>query len=148
MMSTPAEGGPSNGHLSPIPLAERNIVTRRAPSESDLSDAGNEPMVESSHSPSDDADDASAHIDETHVMSESDESSQGNASDDAEFDMPDAHVPSDAEAEERASSSDSNRATKRKAPAEEDDYIRANPELYGLRRSVRNFLPRHAANHN
>lgn len=71
-------------------------------------------------------------------MSESDNASEDNASDDGDFDMEES-IPSqhdDAE-EERASSIDSNRVPKRKAAVAEDEYIKANPELYGLRRSVR-----------
>lgn len=79
-------------------------------------------------------------------MSESAHSSDEDASHDPDFEMqespasePENHDDNNDEDDlmpTRASSTDSNRAGKRKAPAEEDDYIRANPELYGLRRSV------------
>ena len=39
--------------------------------------------------------------------------------------------------ESRSTSEDSQRTSKRKATAEDDDYIMNNPELYGIRRSVR-----------
>ncbi|KAM5380488.1 hypothetical protein ACJA88_004817 [Fusarium oxysporum] len=71
-------------------------------------------------------------------MSASEQSSEDNASDDGDFDMEES-LPSQNEdaMEDRDSSTDSNRASKRKAPVEEDEYIKANPELYGLRRSTR-----------
>jgi chromodomain-helicase-DNA-binding protein 1 len=75
-------------------------------------------------------------------MSESDGSSPGDASHDGDFDMEEsAPSPPDHEEHEhhqleRASSSDSIANTKRKAEFDEEEYIRANPELYGLRRSV------------
>jgi chromodomain-helicase-DNA-binding protein 1 len=70
-------------------------------------------------------------------MSESEQSTPDNADEDGDFDMQES-LPSqhDETAEDHASSTDSNRASKRKAPMGEDDYIKANPELYGLRRSV------------
>lgn len=73
-------------------------------------------------------------------MSESGESSADDASHDADFemnnDLPSPHDQND-EPRGRASSTDSNQGSKRKASRDEEKYIRANPELYGLRRSVR-----------
>lgn len=81
-------------------------------------------------------------------MSESDASADDNASDDGDFDMqqssPSRHEDQDdleviddvLPTPTRASSSDSSRPPKRKAKVDEDEYIKANPELYGLRRSV------------
>ncbi|KAM5351698.1 hypothetical protein ACJ41O_004421 [Fusarium nematophilum] len=109
--------------------------------DTDSTDAHNHTLDQPSPSPSDDANDANdasnmVH-DDTH-MSESEQSSEDNASDDADFDMEES-LPSqnDDAVEDRASSTDSNKASKRKAPIEEDEYIKANPELYGLRRSTR-----------
>lgn len=82
-------------------------------------------------------------------MSESEASPDDNASDDADFDMqqssPSHHDDHDdlevldegIPTPTRASSSESSRPAKRKANVEEDEFIKANPELYGLRRSVR-----------
>ena len=76
---------------------------------------------------------------DSHDSVGSDDFSHGNASDDADFDMED-DLPSpqtDGAANGAASSSQaSSRAAKRKAGTGEDEYIKANPELYGLRRSV------------
>lgn len=71
-------------------------------------------------------------------MQDSDGSDEDNASDDGDFDMqPSPASHHEEAADDRASSSDSNRGSKRKAPVDDEDYIKANPELYGLRRSVR-----------
>lgn len=72
-----------------------------------------------------------------------------DASEDADFDLDDEiNVPdgSVAPAPERSPSEDSQRPTKRKHAVEDDEHILANPELYGLRRSVRasiNNITRH-----
>lgn len=80
------------------------------------------------------------HTNHSQDQSESDIPSPANASDDAEFDMqeslPSQHEDVIEDVQERPSSSDSNRAPKRKAAVVEDDFMRADPELYGLRRSV------------
>lgn len=137
-MSTPPLGGPSNGHLSPGHEMGISLEIETHRSDSDSPEPHNYPSNRSSPSPSDDANDISNHIDNDVQMSESDNASQDNASDDGDFDMEES-IPSqheDAE-EERASSTDSNRVPKRKAAVREDEYMKANPELYGLRRSVR-----------
>lgn len=144
-MSTPTLGAPSNGHLSPDNEMDSTLVTRGRPAESDLSDSHDHTADESSPSPSDDANELSNGPSHAHNVSESDNSSEDNASEDADFDMEES-LPSqhDEAVEERASSADSNRVSKRKAPVEEDAYIKANPELYGLRRSVRHEINRSA----
>lgn len=60
-------------------------------------------------------------------------------SDDADFDMEDSPAPvvSNGGREARSSSEESRRPAKRKVGGDEDEHILANPELYGLRRSVR-----------
>lgn len=75
---------------------------------------------------------------------EESESSAADAqgeSDDADFDMeesPAAPAPN-GERHDRSSSVESRRPAKRKLGVKEDEYILANPELYGLRRSVRHY---------
>ena len=137
MMSTPSLGGPSNGHLSPGHEMNLELDSEARLSDSNSPEPHDPPSNRSSPSPSEDANDISNHVDNDIQMSESDDASDDNASEDADFDMAES-LPSqndDAE-EEHASSTDSNRAPKRKAPVAEDEYIKANPELYGLRRSV------------
>lgn len=68
----------------------------------------------------------------------SSDSDNDNASEDADFDVEESPAAShsDAAQDERSASNDSRQSSKRKVEAEEEDYIAANPELYGLRRSV------------
>ncbi len=110
-------------------------------SESELSDPA-EPVAAAA-SPS--------HIDNDHEdehMLDHDDSStpEPDAERDADYEMELAthtnHIRPD---EDHSSSDDSIRPAKRKQhPVEEDDYIRNNPEMYGLRRSTR---PRQVHNH-
>jgi hypothetical protein len=60
-------------------------------------------------------------------------------SDDADFDMEESPAAAAAndERHDRSSSVESRRPVKRKLGVKEDEHILANPELYGLRRSVR-----------
>lgn len=137
-MSTSVEGGPLNGHLSPEPEYERDAHSEPAQSDSDLSDAHREPVDEPSPTPSNSVQNTSKYADgEVDLSASDDEPTPDNAFEDAEFDMeespPSQH---DDAVETRSSSSDSNRASKRKVSAAEDHYMRENPELYGLRRSV------------
>lgn len=69
--------------------------------------------------------------------SDSDAGKDSDASEDADFDMEDSppEAPTTSARDERSTSTESRRPTKRKQPAMDVD-IQANPELYGLRRSV------------
>lgn len=151
-MSSPSEGDPSNGNLSPDDSMTFSAAADQQGNESDISeglDAPNSPLEHPSPSePEASNDEAMDHAVADHHLSESEESSVADASEDGDFDMqatsPSQHGNDDEDDHEdeeddatagRASSSDSARAPKRKAPVE-DEYIKANPELYGLRRSV------------
>lgn len=72
--------------------------------------------------------------------SESSDAEAQDQSDDADFDMEDnSPAPlTNGGREQSSTSSESRRPAKRKLPVE-DEHILANPELYGLRRSVRGF---------
>ncbi|KAF7547886.1 hypothetical protein G7046_g8864 [Stylonectria norvegica] len=137
-MSTPTLGGPSNGRLSPDDGTDSIHDNGGHLSESDDSEAHQSPEHRPSPSPSDDANDISNNIANGAHVSESNASSDDNASQDGDFDMEES-LPSqnDDPVEEPASSSDSDRAPKRKVPVGEDEFMKANPELYGLRRSTR-----------
>lgn len=150
-MSSPSEGDPSNGNLSPDDSMTFSAVADQQGNDSDVSQGLNATNSPPDHpSPSDPEasnDEATNHADADHAMSESEESSVADASDDGDFDMqatsPSQHGNDEEDDNEdeddvtagRASSSESARAAKRKAPVE-DEYMKANPELYGLRRSV------------
>lgn len=127
-----------NGHTSPqLPIISGAVSDSRA-SDSDASEAEDNPAVTSrSPSISNDQDELNG-VDEGNDVEESDVPTPDNASEDADFDVqPSPQSQPDEAMEDRPSSSDSNRAPKRKAAVVEDDFMRANPELYGLRRSVR-----------
>ncbi len=70
--------------------------------------------------------------------SESSAAEGGDASDDGDFDMGDSPVaaPANGVRGDRSTSIESRRPAKRKLGIEDDEHIKANPELYGLRRSV------------
>ncbi|KAF2222920.1 P-loop containing nucleoside triphosphate hydrolase protein [Elsinoe ampelina] len=72
----------------------------------------------------------------THT-SESDDEEDAEGEDDADFDMESPPPEDNVERPQSQSSDDSLRPSKRKASQEEDDFMKQNPELYGLRRSHR-----------
>ena len=140
-MSSPAVAGPVNGHLSPGEAVSATVFVETGHSDTDLPDAHESPLHRSSPSASEEPlgePDAFRPADNDRGLSDSDESSRGNASEDADFDMHESvHSPQGGNGElDRDSSPDSSLPSKRKAPVSEDDFIKANPELYGLRRSV------------
>jgi chromodomain-helicase-DNA-binding protein 1 len=143
-MSSPVRDGSSNGQQSPrSPSASPKIASRRSSISEHSDDNGARPIA-ASPSPSPDPDDETIYINGGHDFAESSNSpDQNNASDDGDFDMDDDALNAqsdggDVAADARSSSGDSQQSLKRKASQDEDRYIKANPELYGLRRSVRN----------
>lgn len=141
-MSSSPEAGLANGDNSPLMEAPNNISFDDRASESDLSEVNETNALQCSPSPSPSPSPSSnQHESPRPADPESDGSSDNgnnNASDDADFDMEESPAPSqsDDHHDQRSTSNDSRRVPKRKAVTEEDDYIRENPELYGLRRSV------------
>lgn len=139
-MSSPALGSPINGHVTEDDENDSHNPTQRFRSNSDASNRSLTPSqqpspVESFRGVSHGAN----KISDDDRMSESADSSADDASHDADYEVhnePPSPKDHDAEPRGRASSSDSNQASKRKASVDEEEYIRANPELYGLRRSV------------
>jgi chromodomain-helicase-DNA-binding protein 1 len=113
-----------------------------AHSESDLSEVNDTVTARPLPSTSDDhhqsADEDENMYGEEQGANASSESDNDNPSEDADFDMEESPAAShsDAAQDERSTSNDSRQSTKRKVANEEEDYINANPELYGLRRSV------------
>jgi len=126
----------SNGHTSP--LANSTLTNDDAPydSESDLSDVAI-PIVDepSPATTSNHQSEFGAHDSDD---SDSSPAEAQDASDDADFDMEDSPAPAATNGanEDSSTSTESRRPAKRKVGLE--DEIQANPELYGLRRSVRN----------
>lgn len=140
-MPTPTEGGLANGHLSPEDASVSPASSERGQSEGlplDVQSPHAEPSSPSTAR--DPGRDVSNDLHEDHDMSGTDgASSGGDASDDADFEMQDSAVSprDDGVVPDRETSVDSPRPSKRKSPVAEEDFIKANPELYGLRRSVR-----------
>lgn len=97
--------------------------------ESDLPDGGHAHV--DAPSPASSAD----HVAEFGQDDESSDEDVKDESEDADFDIEESPQPV-AERTQRSSSVESRRPAKRKLAAEEDPHILANPELYGLRRSV------------
>ncbi|KAI0126013.1 SNF2 super family protein [Xylariales sp. AK1849] len=138
-MSSSPEPGHTNGY-SPLDKPGTNGTADDAHSESDLSEVNDtvviaQPITSTSAFGHGSPDDENVDM----RSAESSEDGNGNASDDADFDMDDSPAPSqsDGAQDERSTSDDSQRAAKRKVGNDEEGFINANPELYGLRRSSR-----------
>ncbi|KAF2972292.1 hypothetical protein GQX73_g1300 [Xylaria multiplex] len=144
MSSSPesASAGPDSPSVAP---AAADVELNDHGSESDLSEV-NETVAlptrnSTSPSPSptghESSEDAEAELDLNDAVESSGDEAQ--ASDDADYDMEEsaAASQSDEHRDDRSTSRESRRVAKRKAGAEEEEYIRENPELYGLRRSSR-----------
>lgn len=126
----------SNGHGSP--LANSVLTNDDAPydSESDLSEVAI-PIVDE-QSPATSTNHQSEFGGQDTEVSESSDDEALDESDDADFDMEESPAPAvtNGARNDRSTSTESRRPAKRKLGLE-DEHILANPELYGLRRSVR-----------
>ncbi|KAL2178711.1 CDH1-like protein [Thermothelomyces heterothallicus CBS 202.75] len=137
-MSTSSDPGPVNGHTSPSPDEHSTHIADAAQSNSHPSDA--QPSGVGGASP-DSADDAGSADDEPEFAPEEQDdashSSEHDAPDDADFNEEDSPASAQSnDASDRPVSAST--APKRKAAhILDDEYIRENPELYGLRRSSR-----------
>jgi chromodomain-helicase-DNA-binding protein 1 len=144
VMSTSPEPGPVNGHASPSADEYSTHLADTARSESDLSDT--QPAEVDAESP--DSDDAAGSADEGQAFTPEEQDEQSGSSDndgpgDGDFDTAGSPASvqsndvSDQAESDQAESASARAAAKRKAGQTiEDDYMRENPELYGLRRSV------------
>jgi len=131
----------TNGHESPY-SANTTATNGLVPhSDSDMShtheDAAAEPASDVDAPGEDDDEDVEMAQDSG---SSDDVDAEGEADGDYNSESP---PPEQAESDDARSSvsQDSRRPSKRKASPEGDDYITQNPELYGLRRSVRGLIP-------
>lgn len=128
----------SNGYHSPV--GDTSVANDAASNDSgsDLSEIREAPAPEPSPSPSSTPHHQSDFANEDTEPSDESEDDNDKGSDDDEFDAEESiqsvahHHPRI----DRSSSHDSRRPTKRKLGIEDDEHIKANPELYGLRRSV------------
>lgn len=133
----------TNGHASPSDLNGTTTGDLSASSESEQS------LHEDSAAPGASSDeDAHGEQDDTdeHMASDTESSSDEDADGEPDGDY-DSETPPPAEVDGRhspsSSSDESVRPQKRKASVEDDEHITQNPELYGLRRSVRDILAIH-----
>jgi chromodomain-helicase-DNA-binding protein 1 len=137
-MSSPSEDSHVNGRISPDADDRRQVVIDRDESDSDLSDV-QAVDTEAQYRDSEDVQDSVVARPQLILQSPS-ETSENDAADDADFDMIEspASAGSDIDHDGPSVANGSRPAPKRKAAVlTEDDYMRENPELYGLRRSVR-----------
>lgn len=128
-----------NGHLSRDDAMASTVIVEVGRSDTDLPDAHDSPMTHSTPSDSElPARETPDLAERDQASLDSDNSSIANASEDADFDMQESVASQQDDDGEREceTSPDSSRASKRKAAVSEDEFIKANPELYGLRRSV------------
>lgn len=142
-MSASPVSSPANGHLSPIANTVSVQLLDPELSDSDLSDAPAADIESPSSNSPGELDQAGADgrvddFDDRSSSSDEDAPNDGDFEDVAERVSPRSHNGQIETAVSAASSDDdSPTASKRKAdPIDEDDFIRDNPELYGLRRSV------------
>lgn len=139
-MSTSPDPGPVNGYASSSADEHSTHVTNGVQSDSELSDS--RPAVVDVASP--ESADAAGSPDEEPGLAEEEheeqsDSSDNNVQDDEDFDATGspASVQSIDDDDDRAASASPRPAAKRKATQViEEDFMRENPELYGLRRSV------------
>lgn len=145
-MSTSPERSPVNGHHSPSPDENTSYYGNGHQSDSDLSDVQHAPADAGSPEYHDadadaDADDVENPVEHPEVTFQGPSDSEDNdASDDGDFDAAGspASVQSHDDHPRRTMSVSERPAPKRKAAqVVEEDFMRENPELYGLRRSVR-----------
>ncbi|KAI4276736.1 MAG: hypothetical protein L6R38_005581 [Xanthoria sp. 2 TBL-2021] len=127
-----------NGHLSPPTIYNPMNQIMTSDSESDLSEAIDAPNTASSSSPIPDAENSVNGIYKADT-SESSHDEDAVGSDDADFELDNSPPPAlqQPTRHTRSSSETSSRLGKRKASGEDDDFMLADPELYGLRRSGR-----------
>lgn len=125
----------------PSPLDSSVAMNEDAPyeSDSDLSEARDPPPAADTSLSTDSTPQHQSEFGNQDIeFSDPSEAEDGDASEDGDFDVDDspAIAPSHNYQADRSSSHDSRRPPKRKQAIEDDEFIKANPELYGLRRSV------------
>lgn len=136
-----------NGHSSPMEMDQPTPPLQPSHSDSDLSDvndtasthhvladahhdeeSGNEDVQDMATSPSDGEEDAAGSEDADYAAPESPPSPQSNES-----------------RRNSTSSESSSQSRKRKVDVDDEQYMQKNPELYGLRRSVRGLYLLHVS---
>ena len=127
----------TNGHTSESPCDDPKPLPLPTQAESDLSDARDVPTAQVHDEEDEQSDEDAMHDMATSEMDE-DEDEDAPGEDDADYD---AESPPPEQAGEvshdRSTSEESARPGKRKSDdVDDEEYMKENPELYGLRRSV------------
>lgn len=139
-MSTSPEASPVNGHDHESMSEHMDVDDEFAGNQSDESDLS-DVHVPDADAPTSDSVTVAVAAPGRHAAAGDDhsEASDNDASGDADFDLPDSPASPGSEDEQfRDLSLESRPAPKRKSnQTVEEDFMRENPELYGLRRSVR-----------
>lgn len=132
-----------NGHAQDNGDDRSETTPHRAGSESPLSDVNELPTVSAAqsddHPQQDPSDDDAIHDMATSELEEEDgDDDEQDANFDEETPPPEA---ANGMRHDGSSSEEDVRSGKRKATVDDDQFMKQNPELYGLRRSVRRVLP-------
>jgi chromodomain-helicase-DNA-binding protein 1 len=128
----------TNGHALQADVDAARPPLQPSRSESDLSDLNDIPMTGASPTPAQGNEPASDD-DAIHDMatSELDDDEDAPGEEDADFDAESpAHERANGMSHNRSSSESDSRPGKRKAEVDDEELMKLNPELYGLRRSV------------
>lgn len=127
----------TNGRLSPLMTHASLADSPSQHSDSDVSDS-DPPVADEPASDADAPEDEPVHDEDVAAASDSSEDVDAEGEPDGDYDS-DSPPSEQAESDDAQSpkSQDSGRPLKRKASTEKEDYMTQNPELYGLRRSVR-----------
>ncbi|KAK0656358.1 CDH1-like protein [Cercophora newfieldiana] len=135
-MSTSSGASPINGHAHHSEDEHSGHVFNGDQSDSDLSDVQ---AADADGPRSGSVDVAASAVQMPSIaLEDPSDSSDNDASHDADFDMEGSPVSAQSSDDARGASVESRPAAKRKSTQVlEDDYMRENPELYGLRRSSR-----------
>ena len=128
-----------NGHHYEMASRPTEAPPSRPRSESELSDLNDLPPPRSAPQDAAASDDDAIH---DMATSEMDEDEDAPGEEDADYDA-ESPPPEAGMRHDRSLSEESTRPGKRKSEeVDDDDFIKQNPELYGLRRSVGECLPR------
>jgi chromodomain-helicase-DNA-binding protein 1 len=128
----------TNGHATPLTVQVATPHSPDQPDDSDLSDtqepAAPEPSSDIDAPGEEDDDDEAVAVESD---SSADVDAEGEPDGDYDSDSPPSEQAQSSRAQSVSSQESSSRPLKRKASSDKDDYMTQNPELYGLRRSVR-----------
>jgi chromodomain-helicase-DNA-binding protein 1 len=135
-MSTSSGASPVNGHARHSEDEHTGHISNGDQSDSDLSDVQ---AADADGPRSESAEVAVSAVQMPSIaLEDPSDSSDNDASHDADFDMEGSPVSAQSSDEAHGGSIESRPAAKRKSTQGlEDEFMRENPELYGLRRSVR-----------